>query len=122
MPKTRAVAESLPPVAAGALRALGENLAIARARRREPQRAWAARIGISVPTLIRMEKGDPTVSMGAYAAALWLMGRSQALPDLAAPASDLGALEADLRQARKRAVRAPASVDARLAKTAPRGK
>jgi len=65
MPKSSLVAHlATPPVAASALRQLGENLAIARARRRESQRAWAQRIGVSVPTLIRLEKGDPSVSMG----------------------------------------------------------
>ncbi len=115
MSKSSPVAHSLPPVAAGALRQLGENLAIARVRRKESQRAWAQRIGVSVPTLIRLEKGDPTVSMGAYASALWLMGRVQALPEVAAPVADLGALELDVRGARRRRpVRAPASISARL--------
>ncbi|HTT12086.1 MAG TPA: XRE family transcriptional regulator [Burkholderiaceae bacterium] len=109
------VSASLPPVAASALRQLGENLAVARIRRKESQRAWAQRIGVSLPTLIRLEKGDPTVSMGTYASALWLMGRVQALPDVAAPASDLAALEVDVRLARqRRSVRAPASIAARL--------
>lgn len=120
MPKSTAAA--LPPVAASALRRLGENLAIARARRKESQRAWAARIGISVPTLIRLEKGDPTVSMGAYASALWLMGRIQALGELAAPEHDLGALELHIRATRRRSVRAPASVAARLDAGEPAGK
>ena len=120
MPKSSAVANSLPPVAAASLRQLGENLAIARARRKESQRAWAQRIGVSIPTLIRLERGDPTVSMGAYASALWLMGRVQALADVAAPAADLGALERDVREARRRRpVRAPASVSTRLAKSKP---
>src|SRR5215470_1135681 len=115
MPKSSTVARSLPPVAANAVRQLGENLAIARARRRESQREWASRIGVSTPTLIRLEKGDPTVSMGAYASALWLMGRVQALPDVAAPAADQGALELNVRQARgRRPVRASASISARL--------
>jgi transcriptional regulator with XRE-family HTH domain len=116
MSKSSRVASSLPPVAESALARLGENLAIARSRRKESQRAWAARIGVSVPTLIRMERGDPTVGMGVYASALWLMGRIQALPDVAAPAGDLGALERDIRLAqRRRAVRRPESVSERLA-------
>jgi len=115
MPKTSVIATSLPPVAATALRQLGENLAIARVRRKESQRAWAQRIGISVPTLIRLENGDPTVSMGAYASALWLMGRVQTLADAAAPSADLGALERDLREARRRRpVHKPASVAGKL--------
>ena len=76
MPKTPQALLTIPPAATQALRALGENLAIARARRRESQRAWAKRLGVSVPTLIRMERGDPGVGVGIYATALWLMGRS----------------------------------------------
>lgn len=95
----------MPSVVLVHLRELGENLAIARKRRREPLKAWAQRIGVSEPTLMRMEKGDPSVSMGVYATALWLMGRSQAIPDLAAPEHDQGALEDAVRVAKARAVR-----------------
>jgi len=80
MPKATPALASLPPIASEALRRLGENLAIARVRRKESQRAWAQRLGVSVPTLIRMEQGDPGVSAGIYATALWLMGRVQARP------------------------------------------
>ena len=59
----------MPPVAQEALRRLGENLAIARVRRKESQRLWAQRLGVSVPTLIRLEQGDPRVSAGIYATA-----------------------------------------------------
>jgi len=114
MPRSSHVARSLPPVARSALKQLGANLAVARKRRKESQRAWAARIGVSIPTLIRMEQGDAAVGMGVYASALWLMGRAQALADIAAPASDLGALERDVRAATARAVRSPESVSRRL--------
>jgi hypothetical protein len=117
MPRTSRALQTLPPAAAQALRALGENLAIARVRRRESQRAWARRLGISVPTLIRMERGDAGVGVGIYATALWLMGRVNALPAVAAPADDKGALESDVRSAlKRRAVRSAASVEARLAR------
>jgi transcriptional regulator with XRE-family HTH domain len=114
MPKSSRVERSLPPIAAAALRQLGANLAIARKRRKESQRSWAMRIGVSQPTLIRMEQGEATVNMGVYASALWLMGRVQALPDVAAPAADLGALERDIRAAKSRAVRSPESIARRL--------
>lgn len=120
MPSTPQALQTLPPAAAAALRALGENLAIARTRRREPQRAWAKRLGVSVPTLIRMERGDPGVGAGIYATALWLIGTVGKLPDIAAPAIDAGALEGELRRAtRRRAVRTAASVEARLARKRP---
>src|SRR6476659_3697687 len=115
MPKSPQALQVLPPAATQALRALGENLAIARVRRHESQRAWAKRLGVSVPTLIRMERGDPGVGAGIYATALWLMGRVNALPAIAAPAEDQGALESDVRDAlKRRAGRTAASIEARL--------
>ena len=102
MPKAPEALQSLPVAVTGALALLGENLAVARLRRRESQRAWALRLGVSVPTLIRMERGDPGVGMGIYATALWLIGRAQALPELADPQADRGALERDVRAAVKR--------------------
>ena len=117
MTKLSAALTSLPPEATRALATLGEQLALARLRRKESQRQWAARIGVSVPTLARMERGDASVSAGIYATALWMMGRTQALANLADPAHDLGALEADVRAARQiRAARTQASIKARLAK------
>src|SRR5262245_31820508 len=120
MPKTPQALLTIPPAAAQALRALGENLAIARTRRRESQRAWAKRLGISVPTLIRLERGDPGVSVGIYATALWLIGTVDRLPQLAAAVADLGALEGEVRNAlKRRAVRSAASTEARLRRKRP---
>ncbi len=94
---------------------LGEHLALARVRRRESQRAWAQRLGVSVPTLQRLERGDPGVGLGIVATALWLMGRIEALAVLAEPGTDRGALERDVREAtRRRAVRSGASIEAKL--------
>ena len=118
---TQAIA-ALPPAVAEALKRLGENLAVARIRRKESQRVWAQRLGVSVPTLIRMEQGDAGVSAGIYATALWLIGRVQSLPDVADPNQDRGALEMDVREAlRRRAVRSGVSVEARLARKKARG-
>lgn len=117
MSKASPSLSSLPAAAASALAGLGHNLALARVRRKESQRQWAERIGVSVPTLVRMERGDPGVSMGVYATALWMMGRASQLADLADPAQDHGALELDIRAATElRAVRSAASVQARLAR------
>jgi hypothetical protein len=102
MPKSSAHHDWLPAQAQAALRALGFNLALARARRKESLRAWALRLGVSVRTVQRLEDGDPGVGMGVYAAALWLMGRADALPALADPSLDRGALEMDLHHAQAR--------------------
>jgi transcriptional regulator with XRE-family HTH domain len=83
----------LPPALRSLLRELGANLAIARRRRKESRRVWAGRIGVSELTLARLEQGDPGVAFGTYATALWLIGRAQAIAELAAPQLDLGAGE-----------------------------
>jgi transcriptional regulator with XRE-family HTH domain len=114
MPKRSQALIELPPAVRSLLRELGANLSIARKRRKESRRAWAGRIGVSEPTLVRMEQGDAGVAFGTYATALWMIGRAQAIPELAAPQLDLGALESELRVARQRAVRSPISLEARI--------
>ena len=99
MSKSSLALSSLPPEILASLQTLGERLAVARLRRKESQRQWAGRLGVSVPTLIRLEKGDPSVSMGVYASALWLLGLADGLGDLAEPGKDIRALESDVRQA-----------------------
>lgn len=106
MSKSSLALDSLPPEVTASLQTLGEQLALARLRRKESQKQWAGRLGVSVPTLIRLEQGDPTVRMGVYATALWLLGLSGGLAELAEPGKDLRALESDVRQAsRLRATR-----------------
>ena len=98
----------LPQETLSALLQLGADLSVARLRRQESLRSWAQRLGVSVPTLMKMERGDPGVSMGIYATALWMMGRCAALAQLAAPQTDLSALEADVRAAvSSRSIRSP---------------
>lgn len=101
MSKSSLALNSLPPEVSATLQALGERLALARLRRRESQKQWAGRLGVSVPTLIRLERGDPAVRMGVYATALWLLGLTGGLAELAEPGKDMRALEADVRQAKQ---------------------
>ena len=94
---------SLPSSASAALEQLGEQLSFARKRRKESLRAWAQRLDVSVPTLTRMESGDPRVAIGVYATALWLIGLEDGLKDLAAPSKDMRALDQEIAKvARKR--------------------
>lgn len=99
MPKTPRALARMPPATSAALEHLGRDLAVARLRRKESLASWAGRIGISVPTLMRMESGDPGVGMGIYATALWFIGRHGALGELAAPEHDQAALEQEVRKA-----------------------
>ncbi len=115
MPKTARALLRLPPATAGAIERLGADLAVARLRRKESLRSWAQRLGVSVPTLQRLEAGDPSVGIGIVATALWLINRDGALGSLAAPEHDQGALEMDVREAVELGrTRAEASAEARL--------
>ncbi|MCA8198520.1 helix-turn-helix domain-containing protein [Burkholderia vietnamiensis] len=87
----------LPSPVERALTDLGENLRIARKRRRETMQSFAERMQVSVPTLRKMESGDPTVSISVYAMALWLVGRVQFLSRIADPATDETALALELQ-------------------------
>lgn len=64
-----------PPEVTRVLKGLGEGLKIARQRRRQSQMDFAERLMISRATLQRMERGDPTVALGAWVTAAWLFGR-----------------------------------------------
>jgi transcriptional regulator with XRE-family HTH domain len=99
MPKQSRALLSLTPATLSALETMGSHLALARMRRKESLATRAQRIGVSVPTLTRMENGDPTVSLGAYAQALWLIGRDGELARIAAPEFDREAMERDVDQA-----------------------
>lgn len=108
MPRRSDALESLPPAAASSLRRLGEDLALARKRRKQSLRDWAVRLNVSVPTLVKMEKGDPGVSAGVYATALWMIRRHEALAGLADPQHDLVALESEIQAASRRGARSDA--------------
>jgi hypothetical protein len=99
MPKTARAILQMPPAAVAAIEKLGADLAVARLRRKESLKTWAQRMGVSVPTLQRLEAGDPGVGIGIVATALWLIQRDGALAQLAAPELDQGAIELDIRQA-----------------------
>ena len=99
MSQTSPANQNLPLAGAAALRRLGEDLATARKRRRQSLRDWAARLNVSAPTLMRMEKGDPKVAAGIYATALWLINRLEPLACAADPKEDLAALESEVSEA-----------------------
>lgn len=102
MAKSSKSTRSLPEDVLASLARLGENLKVARERRGESLRAWASRMEISVPTLQKMEAGDPTVGMGIYATAIWLSGQIEALGDVAMPSADDEALAIEILRARRR--------------------
>jgi len=87
MPPTRTIS-SVPIPAARVLRRLGHDIRDARRRRRIPAAILAERASLSRTTLNRIEKGDPSVSMGAYATVLFSLGLSERLGEVADPRQD----------------------------------
>ena len=62
---------------------LGENLKLARLRRKLSSVQVSARAGISRPTLSSIEKGAPGVSIGSYLKVLAVLGLEQDLLEVA---------------------------------------
>ncbi len=76
------VVDILPLQVRRSLTKFGADLSIARRKRRLTVAMMTERLGVSKATWQRMEKGDPTVSMGAYAQALFVLGFGAPLADL----------------------------------------
>ena len=64
----------LYPKAAKALKDLGENLRLARRRRKITAGMMAERANMSLVTLRSLERGSPNVSMGNYMAVISVLG------------------------------------------------
>lgn len=80
---------NLPIPAIKALHKLGKDACDARRRRRIPIKLMAERAGVSRATVGKIEKGDPTTSMGGYASVLFVLGMTSRLSDLLDAAHDL---------------------------------
>ena len=64
----------LLPTASKILTQLGEDIKLARLRRKLSTEQVSERAGISRSTLWQIEKGTPSVAMGAYLQVLFVMG------------------------------------------------
>lgn len=71
-----------------AIRKLGNDLGLARRRRHISQASLAERMGASLSTVRRMEKGDPRVPIHFIARALHVFGEIEALSRLLDTARD----------------------------------
>jgi DNA-binding XRE family transcriptional regulator len=74
----------LPARLRRSLAKLGLDLSTARRKRQLTVEMLAERVGVSRTTYLKVEKGDPKVSMGIYAMALFVLG----FPDVLAQIAD----------------------------------
>lgn len=96
----------LPPNVERALVAFGRNISIARRKRGLTAASMASRIGISVNTYSKLERGSPTASVGAYAMALHVLGYGSVFAELLDVSTDDQGLLLDIKKLPKR-VRGP---------------
>jgi len=76
------VVDVLPPKVWRSLVKFGADLCVARRKRSLTVAMMAERLGVAKSTYHRVEKGDPTVALGVYAMALFVLGFGDALGDL----------------------------------------
>lgn len=99
MPLKNTAASDLPQAVRQQIALLGQHIALARKRRRETQAQWANKLGVSQPTMARIERGDPSVAMASYVMCMWLINQATGLAELIAPLHDHSALERDISMA-----------------------
>jgi DNA-binding XRE family transcriptional regulator len=73
---------NLPIPAIKALHKVGRDISDARRRRRITTQLMAERAGVSRATIGKIEKGNPTTSIGSYSAVLFVLGMTNQLSDL----------------------------------------
>ena len=98
MPRQNTKPADYPQAVLQQIELLAQNIVIARKRRRETQAQWARKLGVSQPTMARIERGDPSVAMASYVMCMWLINQSANLADLIAPLNDHTALEREVRR------------------------
>ncbi len=71
------------------LKNLGQRLKNARLESNDPQKEFAFRIGVSIPTLYKMEQGSPSISIGTWIKALSMLGKLDDFDKLITPGESL---------------------------------
>src|SRR5712691_6485330 len=89
MPRTNKSFQQLPAAVQSALLEFGSAIRVARIRRRQTVQDFASRLGVTLPTLRKIERGDPGVALATFVTALWLIGLLDRFRDLAKPESDV---------------------------------
>jgi len=79
---------SLPVPVRRSLTKLGGDIAAARRKRGLTVAMMAERMGTAKSTYLKVEKGEPSVSMGVYALTIHALGLGAAFGDVVDPAGD----------------------------------
>lgn len=79
---------ALPNSILSVLERTGKNIQIARKRRRIPLREMSKRTMVSIPTLRKVESGNPSVSLGIFLQILWVLQLHFEFESLTTPEKD----------------------------------
>ncbi|HEY6039388.1 MAG TPA: helix-turn-helix transcriptional regulator [Kofleriaceae bacterium] len=97
-----AIEDVLPAKLRRGLRKFGEDIGLARRKRRLTVAMMAERIGVAESTYLRAEKGDPKVAFGVYAMVLFVLGFGDAIGNLIDARKDEQGLLLDVERVPKR--------------------
>ena len=97
-----AVEDVLPSKLRRGLKKFGDDIAIARRKRRLTVAMMAERVGVAKTTYLRAEHGDPKVAFGVYAMVLFVLGFGDAIADLIDVRKDDQGLLLDVERLPKR--------------------
>ena len=87
---------------------LGGRLRTARIERNDTMEVFAQRLGVSVGTVRAMERGAPTVQVGAWLNALWILNQLDTFTHVLEPKEGLlDRIRAQTKGRRQRASRRP---------------
>ncbi|HEV7442266.1 MAG TPA: helix-turn-helix transcriptional regulator [Steroidobacteraceae bacterium] len=87
---------------------LGKRLRAARIERNDTMDVFAQRLGVSVGTVRAMERGAPTVQVGAWLNALWILNQLDTVTRVLEPQESLlDRIRAQEKRRRQRASRRP---------------
>ena len=100
MPKKNTSPTDYPQAVIQQIELLAQNIILARKRRNETQAQWAKKLGVSQPTMARIERGDPAVAMASYVMCMWLINQAAGLADLIAPQNDHASLAREVTKIR----------------------
>lgn len=97
-----AVLDILPIKIRRSLTKFGADISIARRKRHLTVAMMAERLAVARSTYVRVEKGDPTVSIGTYAMTLFVLGLGDILGNVIDPSRDDQGLLLDIDRLPKR--------------------
>ncbi len=73
MPRQNSCPADFPPFILSQIEQVAQQIVATRKARGETQAQWAQQLGISQPTMARLERGDPAIATATYVMCLWLV-------------------------------------------------